>query len=64
VCVCVYIYIKYVYMTDHVTNEEVLRVLRVTEQRNILREINKRMSKWTGTFCEETAFYYGLLKEG
>ena len=45
--------------TDHVRNEEVL--LRVMEERYILHEISKR----TGlvTFCVETAFYNGLLKE-
>jgi hypothetical protein len=32
--------------TDHVRNEEVL--LRVTEQRNILHEISKRMANWIG----------------
>ena len=32
--------------TDHVRNEEVL--LRVTEQRNILREISTRKGKWIG----------------
>jgi hypothetical protein len=32
--------------TDHVRNEEVL--LRVIEQRNILREIRKRKANWTG----------------
>jgi hypothetical protein len=32
--------------TDHVRNEEVL--LRVKEQRNILREIRKRKAKWIG----------------
>jgi hypothetical protein len=32
--------------TDHVRNEEVL--LRVTEQRNILREIPKRKANWIG----------------
>jgi len=44
--------------TDYVRNEEVL--LRVKEQRNILHEI-----RLTGlvTFCVETAFYKGLLKE-
>ena len=31
---------------DHVRNEEVL--LRVNEQRNILREIRKRKSNWIG----------------
>jgi len=32
--------------TDHVRNEEVL--LRVNEQRNILREISKRKANWIG----------------
>ena len=32
--------------TDHVRNEEVL--LRVNEQRNILREIRKRKANWIG----------------
>jgi hypothetical protein len=32
--------------TNHVRNEEVL--LRVKEQRNILREISKRKAKWIG----------------
>jgi len=32
--------------TDHVRNEEVL--LRVKEQRNILREIGKRKANWIG----------------
>jgi len=41
---------------DHVRNEEVL--LRVKEQRNILHEISGLV-----TFCVETAFYDGLLKE-
>ena len=47
--------------TDHVRNEEVL--LRVKEQRNILHEMNKRKANWMVTFCVETAFYNGLLKE-
>ena len=47
--------------TDHVRNEEVL--LRVKEQRNILHEIRKRKANWIVTFCLETAFYNGLLKE-
>ena len=46
--------------TDHVRNEDVL--LRVKEQRNILHEIRKRKANWV-TFCVETAFYNGLLKE-
>ena len=32
--------------TDHVRNEEVL--LRVNDQRNILREIRKRKANWIG----------------
>jgi len=47
--------------TDHVRNEEVL--LRVKEERNILREISKRKADWIGQICVETAFYNGLLKE-
>ena len=47
--------------TDLVRNEEVL--LRVKEQRNILREIRKRKANWMVTFCLETALYNKLLKE-
>jgi len=47
--------------TYHVRNEEVL--LRVKEQRNILHEIRKRSLTGLVTFCVETAFYNGLLKE-
>jgi hypothetical protein len=50
--------------TDHVRNEDVL--LRVKEQRNILHEIHVNVNgRRTGlaTFCVETAFYNGLLKE-
>jgi hypothetical protein len=47
--------------SDHVRNGEVL--LRVKEQRNILHEIRKRKANWMVTFCIETAFYNGLLKE-
>ena len=46
--------------TDHVGNENVL--LRVKEQRNILHEINGRRTGLV-TFCVETAYYNGLLKE-
>ena len=42
-------------------NEEVL--LRVKEQKNILHEIHKLKANWMVTFCVETAFYNGLLKE-
>jgi len=47
--------------TDHVRNEEVL--LRVREQRNILHEIVNGRPTGLVTFCVETAFYNGLLKE-
>jgi hypothetical protein len=47
--------------TDHVRSEEVL--LRVKEQRNILREMSKRKANGLVTFCVETAFYDRLLKE-
>ena len=46
---------------NHVRNEEVL--LRVKEQRNILHEIRKGRLTGLVTFCVETAFYNGLLKE-
>jgi hypothetical protein len=46
--------------TDHVINEV---LLRVKEQRNILHEISKRKANLLVTFCVETAFYKGLLKE-
>ena len=45
---------------DHLRNEEVL--LRVKEQRNILHEVNGRLTELV-TFCVETAFYNRLLKE-
>jgi len=47
--------------TYHLRNEEVL--LRVKEQRNVLHEIQKRRLTGLVTFCVETAFYNGLLKE-
>jgi hypothetical protein len=47
--------------TSHVRNEEVL--LTVEEQWNILLEISKWKARWMVTFCVETAFYNGLLKE-
>ena len=47
--------------TDHVRNEDVL--LRVKEQGNILHEyVNGRRTELV-TFCVETAFYNGLMKE-
>ena len=47
--------------TDHVRNEDVL--LRVKEQRKILQEIVHGRRTGLVTFCPETAFYNGLLKE-
>jgi hypothetical protein len=46
--------------TDHLRNEDVL--LRVKEQRNILKYVNGRRTGLV-TFCVETTFYNGLLKE-
>jgi hypothetical protein len=47
--------------TDHVRNEDVL--LRVKEQRNIyMKYVNGRRTGLV-TFCVETAFYNGLVKE-
>jgi len=46
--------------TDHVRNEQIL--LRIKEQRNNLHEVSGRLTEWV-TFCVETAFYSGLLKE-
>jgi hypothetical protein len=40
-------------LTDHVRNEEVF--LRVKKQRNILREVNGRLTG-LDTFCVETVF--------
>jgi hypothetical protein len=45
--------------TDHGRNEDVL--LRVKEQRN-MKYVNGRRTGLV-TFCVETAFYNGLLKE-
>ena len=47
--------------TDHVRNEEVL--LRVKEQRNVVHEIVNGRLTGLVTFCVETSFYNGLLKE-
>jgi hypothetical protein len=47
--------------TDHVRNEDVL--LRVKEQRNILHKYVNGRRTGLVTFCVETAFYNGLLKE-
>ena len=61
VCVYIYIYMENISWTDHVRNEDVL--LRVKEQRNILlKYVNGRRTRLV-TFCVETAFYNGLLKE-
>jgi hypothetical protein len=52
--------------TDHVRNEEVL--LRVKEQRNILREISKRKAHWIGHIlrrnCLLQRIVKGKMKEG
>jgi len=52
--------------TDHVTNEEVL--LRVKERRNILHEISKRKTNWTGHIlcrnCLLQRVIEGKIKEG
>ena len=45
---------KKISWNDHVRNEEVL--LRVNEQRNILREIRKWKANWIGHIYVETAF--------
>ena len=42
----IYIFELKISRTDHVRNEDVL--LRVKEQRNILREIRKRKANWIG----------------
>jgi len=47
--------------TDHVRKEEVL--LRVKEQKIILHEIPNGRRTGLVTFCVETAFYNGLVKE-
>ena len=47
--------------TDHVRNKDVL--LRVKEQRNILMKYVNGRRTGLVTFCVETAFYNGLLKE-
>jgi len=47
--------------TEHVRNEEVL--LRVKEQRkSYMKYVNRRRTGLV-TFCVDTAFYNGLLKE-
>jgi hypothetical protein len=45
----------------HVRNKDVL--LRVKEQRNILMKYVNGRRTGLVTFCVETAFYNGLLKE-
>jgi len=47
--------------TDHVRNEDVLIIVK--EQSNILHEIPNGRRTGLVTFCVETAFYKGLLKE-
>jgi len=46
--------------TDHVRNEEVL--LRVKEQRNILREISKRKTNWIGHILRRNCLLKQVIK--
>ena len=46
---------------DHVRNEEVL--LRVNEQRNILREIRRRKANWFGHILRKNCLLKKLSKE-
>ena len=46
--------------TDHMTNEEVL--LRVKEQRNILREISKRKATWIGHILCRNCLLQGVIE--
>ena len=46
--------------TDHVRNEEVL--LRVNEQKNILREIRKRMANWIGHILRRNCFLKQVIE--
>ena len=46
--------------TDHVRNEDVL--LRVNEQRNILREIRKRKVNWTGHILRRNCLLKQVIK--
>ena len=46
--------------TDYVRNEEVL--LRVKEQRNILREIRKRKAKWIGHILRRNCLLQRIIE--
>jgi hypothetical protein len=46
---------------DHVRNEEVL--LRVKEQRNILREISKRKANWIGDILRRNCLLQRVIEE-
>ena len=46
--------------TDHVRNEEVL--LRVKEQRNILREIRKRKANWIGHILRRNCLLQRIIE--
>jgi len=46
--------------TDHVRNEELL--LRVKEQRNILREIRKRKANWVGHILRRNCLLHRVLE--
>jgi hypothetical protein len=49
-------------LTDHVRNKEVL--LRVKEQRNILREILKRKANWIGNILRRKRVIEGKIQGG
>jgi len=46
--------------SDRVKNEEVL--LRVKEQRNILHEISKRKTDWTGHILRSNCLLHGVIE--
>jgi len=46
--------------SDRVKNEEVL--LRVKEQRNILHEISKRKTDWTGHILRSNCLLNGVIE--
>jgi len=46
--------------TDHVRNEEVL--LKVKEQRNILREIRKRKANWIGHILRKNCLLQRVIE--
>ena len=46
--------------TDHVKNEEVL--IRVKDQRNIVREINRRMDNWIGNILRRNCLLQHVME--